>query len=357
MTQTSLQQPEYAVDPEPPIQGRRARLKDFIQHQRAFGVRVLIGLVVVAGIAAINPSFFGWGLAVTAAIVAVPLSRFRQYAVAFLPYGLVWLGFTLLRSLADETPVPLRTAQVTRVERAMFLGTTPTIWLQDHLFNPLHISWLDYLTTFTHWSYFFVPHIVAILIWRARPTLYRRYLITMTLTLGIGLVIYFLSPAAPPWLTADKAPQQDIYRVMANVGRTLNSSLYDRTYSVLGDSNAVAAMPSLHEAITFMLFLFALQFNRRIAALAGVYALLMAFSLVYTGEHYAIDVMVGAGIATYAYLFSGRWLALTSPVFRNRRVLSVGPVGLPGGLPRGAELTSAGRAAEPAGRTGYPDRA
>lgn len=318
---------------------------------RPFAIRLVVGILVVVGIASTNPSFVGWGMAVTAALIAVPLSRFRAYAVAFLPYGLVWLVFTLLRALADETPVPLRTEEVTRVERFLFLGATPTIWLQDRLFDPLRISFLDYLTTFTHWSYFIVPHVAAILIWRTRPELFRRYMLTMTITMGIGLVVYFLSPAAPPWLTADKAPQQDIYRVMANVGRTLNSSLYDRTYSVLGDPNAVAAMPSLHQAITFMLFLFALNYSRKLAIAALVYSLMMAFSLVYTGEHYVIDALVGCGIATYAYLFTGRWLTLTSPVFRRQRIMRFGrqdPGSPPSGRNGARESPPTGRIADAA---------
>jgi hypothetical protein len=42
----------------------------------------------------------------------------------------------------------------------------------------------------------------------------------------------------------------------------------------------------------------------------------MAFSLVYTGEHYVIDALVGSAIATYAFVFSGRWLKVTAPLFR-----------------------------------------
>jgi hypothetical protein len=37
---------------------------------RPFVVRLLVGLLVVVGIAVVNPSFVGWGLAVTAAVVA-----------------------------------------------------------------------------------------------------------------------------------------------------------------------------------------------------------------------------------------------------------------------------------------------
>jgi membrane-associated phospholipid phosphatase len=93
--------------------------------------------------------------------------------------------------------------------------------------------------------------------------------------------------------------------------------MFDRTYGVLGDPNPVAAMPSLHQAITFMLFWFARHHSRWLAALALLYSLAMAFALVYTGEHYVIDILVGSAITTYAYFFAGRWLNVTAPFFRS----------------------------------------
>jgi len=294
---------------------RRQRLVAWAGMRRSLLIRFGVAALVVTLIALLNSSFLGWGTFVTAAILAVPASRFRAYTAAFLPYGLVWLVFSLLRSLADETAIPLRTAEVTAIERGMFGGVTPTIWLQERLYEPGVIHWYDYATTFVHWSYFFIPHVAAILIWRKSPGLYNRYLLTTMITLFVGLLVYFLSPAAPPWLTADAAPQTDIFRVMVSVGRNINASLFDRTYGVLGDPNPVAAMPSLHMAITFMLFWFALHHSRWLAALTFLYALAMAFSLVYTGEHYVIDVLVGSAITSYAYFFAGRWLNVTAPFF------------------------------------------
>lgn len=311
------------VREDPPLT-RRRKLVTWAAMRRSILIRFAIAVVVVTAIALINTSFLGWGTFVTAAVLAVPASRFRSYTAAFLPYGLVWLVFSFLRSLADETSIPLRTAEVTAVERAMFFGETPTIWLQERLFDPGVIHWYDYVTTFVHWSYFFVPHLAAILIWRKSTTLYSRYLLTTMITLFVGLLVYFLSPAAPPWLTADAAPQTDIFRVMVNVGRNINSTVFDRTYGVLGDPNPVAAMPSLHQAITFMLFWFALHHSRWLAALTFLYSLAMAFSLVYTGEHYVIDILVGSAITSYAYFFAGRWLNVTAPFFGGTRDRVVG---------------------------------
>lgn len=319
--------PERASRPENPrTSSREARrrtwiyrlaLKLTVAERRALIVRLIVATVLVAVLVLISPSFFGWALAVGATIVAVPISRLRSYAAAFLPYGAAWLVFTMLRALADETTVPLRTRAVTNIERDMFFGTTPTIWLQAHLFDPLSLAWYDYATTFVHWSYFFLPHVLAIILWRRYPDLFSRYLISTTLLLGAGLVVYFLVPAAPPWLTTDTAPQEDIFRVMANVGREINSSLYDRTYSVVGDSNPVAAMPSMHQAITFLACLFVARFGLWWAVAAWIYAAAMGFSLVYTGEHYVIDIVVGSALALYAYVMANRWATSIIPMLRT----------------------------------------
>ncbi len=328
MNQTT-QRPETprpeSEDPEPrPRDTRLPWIYRFIDRlalgdRRALLTRIGFALLLIVGLALVSPSFFGWGLAVAATIVAVPISRLRAYATAFLPYGAAWLVFTMLRALADETRVPLRTDAVTRIERWMFFGNIPTIWLQNHLFDPLSLAWYDYATTFVHWSYFFVPHLAAILIWRKNPPLFTRYLVATTLLLGLGLLVYFISPAAPPWLTTDTAPQADTYRVMANVGREINSSLYDRTYSVVGDSNPVAAMPSMHQAITFLVALFAIQAGGWLRISGILYSIAMGFSLVYTGEHYVIDIVIGSALATYAFFTADRWLTVIAPLFQTLR--------------------------------------
>lgn len=329
--------PADEIGPDPGGRGgdsllRRVVARVTVANRRILLIRLAVALTLVAVLTYIDTAFLGWSVAVGAAIAMVPLSRVRQYAIAFMPYGALWLAFTLLRSMANETGVPLRTDEVTRIERWMFLGETPTIWLQNRMFDPLNMAWYDYFTTFVHWSYFFLPHLAAILIWRHSPELYRRFLAMMLVVLGIGLAIYIITPAAPPWLTADRAPQDDIYRVMANVGRQIHSGLYDRTYSALGDPNPVAAMPSMHQAVTVAACLFALHSRRmwlRWAAL--VYTILMAYTLVYTGEHYVIDIVVGTGIAVYAYVFAGRWMSAMGPLYqsalrRHRRLSDGGSV-------------------------------
>jgi membrane-associated phospholipid phosphatase len=63
-------------------------------------------------------------------------------------------------------------------------------------------------------------------------------------------------------------------------------------------ANLVAAIPSLHAGLTMFLALFMWP---RVRALGRTlflgYALAMAFTLVYTAEHYVFDIVLGWGLA------------------------------------------------------------
>ena len=48
------------------------------------------------------------------------------------------------------------------------------------------------------------------------------------------------------------------------------------------------------------------------------YALTMALTLVYCGEHYVVDVTMGAIVATYGWFAAGTWLRIVGPLLRSR---------------------------------------
>jgi membrane-associated phospholipid phosphatase len=270
-----------------------------------------------------NLSFLGWGLFAIFAIMLVPIGRARSFAISFVPYATVWFVFTALRSLADETVLAQTlSTDVGSFERRLFGGQLPTILLQDRLFDPRHLHWYDYLCTFTHWSYFIIPHAVAIRTWQKNPKLFRHYLSAMTLLLGIGLALYFLIPSRPPWDTPealDSPSQNFARRVMTPVGEQLGGGLYQASYKVIGESNPWAAMPSIHMAITFLLVFPAFHAGRKWGYLALFYAALMGFSLIYLGEHFFVDVTAGVLITTYSWFAVGTWIRRISPFVRPVR--------------------------------------
>lgn len=285
-------------------------------------VRLGIAIAIVGAAGLTNRSFLGWGLFATVAVLVVPVGRARSFVLAFIPYASLWFVFTILRSLADETALAeTLNLYVTRFERWLFGGQLPTVTLQDRYFSFSDLNWYDYFLTGIHWSYFIVPHAVAFRLWQAKPALFRRYLWAMTLLLGVGLMIYFLLPSNPPWLAGeqfDSPASATVYRIMEPVGQQLGGGLYNASYKVIGESNPIAAMPSIHMAITALLIFSAGHFGRRWRLLAIVYASLMGLALVYLGEHFVIDIIVGTLVAAYGWFAAGAWLGRVGPIVAER---------------------------------------
>ena len=306
---------------------RKVRLNTLTARLRTlradrFRLRLAIAVTLVGAAAFTNRTFLGWGLFATVAVLVVPLGRARSFIVSFVPYALVWFLFSALRSLADETILASTlNLQVARFERWLFGGQLPTIVLQERFFDPARLGWQDYLLTGIHWSYFLVPHAVAVRVWQKDTARFRRFLGAMALLLAVGLGIYFLIPSNPPWLAPDPVNSPaavQVFRVMEPVGKALGGGLYAASYRVIGESNPIAAMPSIHMAITFLLVFPVWCSGRRWRLVALAYAALMALALVYLGEHYVVDVLVGMLIAAYGWFAAGLWFGRVAPVLRAR---------------------------------------
>jgi membrane-associated phospholipid phosphatase len=123
---------------------------------------------------------------------------------------------------------------------------------------------------------------------------------------------------------------------MEAVAYEIGGGLYEASYNVIGESNPIAAMPSIHTAVTVLLVFPAWYSGRRWFIAALVYSVLMGITLVYTGEHYVVDVAMGAAVAAYGWATAGFWLRALAPLLRSRIALEA--QGYPEtGQPRTAE--------------------
>jgi membrane-associated phospholipid phosphatase len=218
--------------------------------------------------------------------------------------------YTLLRSYADETPIPIRTMYAIDGDRLMFLGTEPVVWLQEHLFSPSRISILDVFAVQVHWSFFIAPHLAAVIIFIWRRELFPRYTVLVVGTMYAGLLLFFVLPTTPPWLAARAGALPEAFRVMDFVGGHVDAATYRSFYQSLGEPNSVAAMPSIQMAVTFALYLWARDHHPRLAPWLLAYAIVMGFSLMYLAEHYATDLLAGVAVALLCHTLSRRVVAI-----------------------------------------------
>jgi membrane-associated phospholipid phosphatase len=228
--------------------------------------------------------------------------------------------YNLSRGFADQGVVP-HAMEMVAADRGMFGWLTgdqvPTLWLQKHLYDPIGIHWWDVACSWVYFSHFVLTPGVAVVLWLRDRARWASYVVRWIMLSAAGLATYFLYPAAPPWWAAKygliDAVSRGSTRAWDAIGLHGAGNVIDAgQYS----SNPVAAMPSLHTAYAlFVVAFFLPRVRRRWWPLMLAYPLAMTFTLVYSGEHYMIDVLMGWIYVALVFVVAGlieRWWAPSS---------------------------------------------
>jgi hypothetical protein len=252
----------------------------------------------------------------------------------WLPFAFVLVAYDLSRGAATLIGRPTLWQWQVDVDRRLFFGTVPTVWLQERLKLPQAPGWEIMIST-VYMSFFILPYVVAAVLWLRDREEWRAFVRLFVGLSFAALVIYALLPAAPPWAAArctpaDVAGGPSDPRCMFGPARgvpdggllgTMQGSrdgangwverIATRGWGKLNlhsagalidqgqaSVNLVAAIPSLHAALTAAVAAF--LWNRvqpRWRPWLVAYVLIMAFTLVYTAEHYVVDILLGWALA------------------------------------------------------------
>jgi membrane-associated phospholipid phosphatase len=200
------------------------------------------------------------------------------------------------RGVADSLGMPLHVTELAAADEAIFAGTLPTVWLQQQFYRPGEIYWYDLATSLVYVSHFFVlPTIGAVIYLRSRHHWDGYACRTLGLSFA-GLLTYIILPAAPPWWAAKAGDIDDVDRLSSRgweaVGLQRAGAALEAAQAGV---NHVAALPSLHAAFSLLAVLLLWQRVRKITLRVALvlYPLAMAAALVYGGEHYVVDVLLG----------------------------------------------------------------
>src|SRR3954451_9438704 len=260
-------------------------------------------------VVALGTSIVAWGLPVARdqlflwlalGMAAFSISAWRSWGVMlleWLPFFGLLVAYDYLRGAVSVVPWQAHVLPQIDADKALFGGSVPTVWLQQHLYSATDFHWYDYGIWLVYMTHFFAVWIVAAVLWRVARPRFRRYaVITIALTVAAFLT-YWLFPAQPPWLAADNGLLPSVTRIVPHVWDHLGVPTMKCAYENDSFVNTVAAMPSLHAAYPLMLMLFFWSAGRRVRILLGGYTLAMAFALVYGGEHFVLDILVGWAMA------------------------------------------------------------
>jgi PAP2 superfamily len=257
----------------------------------------------------------------------------------WLPFALVLVAYDFSRGAARMIGRPTMWHWQVDVDRWMFFGTIPTVWLQERLKLP-YPPWWEIVISSVYMSFFILPYVVAAVLWlrdRQEWKAFARLFVGLSFA---ALIMYALLPAAPPWAAARCTPAdvaggpsdprcmfrpargvpdggllgalqttQDganswVERIVGRGWGKLNlhsaSALIDQGQASV---NLVAAIPSLHAGLTAAVTAFLwTRVQRKWRPLLAAYVVVMAFTLVYTAEHYVVDILLGWVLAAVVLL-------------------------------------------------------
>ncbi len=265
-----------------------------------------IAMVISVGVPTSHDLVFFWfALGIIAFSVTDVKRRTSRLVIEWSPFIAVLFIYDRLRGYADGLLFHAREVPQIKVEAAIFGKPIPTVWLQAHLWHGAgDLRWWDYLTWFIYLTHFFATLVVAAILWRWAHERFVRFA-TMVCVLSLaGFATYVLFPAVPPWLAARNGSIGSANRTIGIVWHHVPiahfGSLFEKgqTYA-----NNVAAMPSLHAGYSLLIVLYLWRLVPRWwRPLLALYPPAMAFSLVYTGEHYVVDCVAGWAYAVATFV-------------------------------------------------------
>jgi membrane-associated phospholipid phosphatase len=311
---------------------------------RALGVTTYVVLLVAwSSLIGIPNDPLGVFLWIWGALVAWDVQGSREWHLRFprdwWPVLLGLVVYWLTRGLVDELGLPVHVQMPIDVDRwlAGLLGSdgtrTPTeilqsAWCADPCTADLPHRWFDTVLTTVYASHFLVGLTLAAVLWVRNRDEWWRWMRRYLAINYAALVVYLTYPMAPPWMASRDGFIGEVHRITS---RGWAGTGLDRANIVLqGMGNQVAAMPSLHAGIAFLVAIYGVQRLRHpLRWLLLAYPAAMSLALVYFAEHYVVDVLAGGLLALVVTLGVGRWERRLLPVERPRETApgagTVGP--------------------------------
>ena len=204
------------------------------------------------------------------------------------------------RGAADALGIPVHVVDPVDWDRALLFGNDATPWLQQRSSDPSAVHWWDTAASLIYVTHFLLVWIIAAVLYlrdRREWFLWGRALVVLSYA---ALVTFVIFPSAPPWYAGGQGVIAPVARIATRgldpIGLHAAAQLVNQGTAAAND---VAAIPSLHTAFVVLV---AAWFWPRVPAryrwwlrpILFAYPVLMLATLVYTGEHYIVDGLIGA---------------------------------------------------------------
>lgn len=239
---------------------------------------ILIGLVVFAVVGRARPFVWDWLPFLFVAVMFEDLSA---------------VGAKIAGKVHDVGPIVL--------ERSLLGGVVGTTWLQQHIGYGVFGRTLGVVLSGEYLFHFAAPLVAGMWLWSRHRDRFGTFVSAYILVMGLGFIGYLLYPEMPPWLAANKGFLPPMHRIVVDTLQSLGG--FGNFYAG-ADPEPNAAMPSLHVSVPLIVSLSIIAvkgWGNRWAWLWLLYPLTLCFGVIYLGEHYISDTVVGLALGALCF--------------------------------------------------------
>lgn len=243
-------------------------------------------------------------------VIALALGRGREFITDWLPFLLLFFAYEVMRGFAAKTGFAPH--DIAAIELWVFRGRLPSLFLQQHLYNPRVIEPWDWIAIGLYFMHFVLPVVVGFVFWLGSREHYWRYIGALLLMCFLAFATYLFYPSTPPWLQFPHVVHKVANETVSKWGVNY---LESPIYGTLGrlDPNLYAAFPSLHAAFPTLAAVYAWRRYRALAIFLLLWSAAVWWAIVYLGEHYVVDALLGLVYVAAATLLVERSTRLLGP--------------------------------------------
>ncbi len=252
-------------------------------------------------------------------IGAVLLGRAVSFLRDWIPFVLLIFGYEYLRGIAGDIVVgdqqvwelprsalpEVRLESLIRFDEVLFFGHSPIIVIQQAIYEPGNPRWWDFFALIMYSMHFVLPTVFAFVLWLTSKRQFWTFTLVFCFMTYSAFAFFLLWPAAPPWLAQSWGvmggfgfPQNHVLSAIQPEGFTTLD-----TYAIWGNASPhpVAAMPSLHASFPWLVMLFAVRIYGWKGLWFLTYNVALWYAVMYTANHWFVDVLGGIAWATIAF--------------------------------------------------------
>jgi PAP2 superfamily len=248
------------------------------------------------------------------------VGRARPFVWDWLPFLFIAVMFEDLTGVGAQVAGAVHTAGPIVFEKTILGGAVATTWLQQRIGTGVVQHVFEVTLVAEYLFHFAAPLVAGLWLWWRHREWFSTFVTAYFFVMALGFIVYLLFPEMPPWLAARDGLLPHVQRMVVDTLQQVGG--FGQFYAG-ADPEPNAAMPSLHVSVPMVIActVVAVRGARRWTSwLWMLYPLTLSFGVLYLGEHYVADTIVGILLGALCFaiaVLSRNWgvrRAATAPV-------------------------------------------